>query len=201
MRGSPAVPLVVSLPAGPPVRVRVVAADPLVRAALPAVLREAGAQTEDDGGDGAADLDLVADDPAAAEPGALALVADADAARVALAAGARGVLPRDAEGPTLLATLAALAQGLVVLDPALAVDLVPGPAPASGLGDVELLTDREGEVLALVAEGLPNKLVADRLGITERTARYHVAQILAKLGAQSRTEAVVTGARLGLVVL
>ena len=194
--------LAVSLPAGPTVRVRVVAGDPLVRAALPAVLREAGAGVEGDG-DHDADLDLVADDPATAEPGALVLAADVEAARAALDAGARGVLARDADGPALLAALAAVAQGLTVLDSAFA-DLVRSPrseATASGPADVEPLTDREGEVLALVAEGLPNKLVADRLGITERTARYHVAQILAKLGAQSRTEAVVTGARLGLVVL
>ena len=194
--------LAVSLPAGPTVRVRVVAGDPLVRAALPAVLREAGAGVEGDG-DHDADLDLVADDPATAEPGALVLAADVEAARAALDAGARGVLARDADGPALLAALGAVAQGLTVLDSAFA-DLVRSPrseATASGPTDVEPLTDREGEVLALVAEGLPNKLVADRLGITERTARYHVAQILAKLGAQSRTEAVVTGARLGLVVL
>ena len=178
-------------------RVRLVTDDPLVRAAVAPLLREAGAEvTETDDAD--ADLDLVAhaDD---ATPGALALVADADAARAAWAGGARGLLSRGADGADLLAALGAVAQGLVVVDPAFAGDLVPAAAPPPE--GVEPLTDREREVLVLVAEGLPNKLVADRLGIAERTARYHVAQILAKLGAQSRTEAVVQAARLGLVVL
>ena len=182
---------------GSALRVRVVAADPLVRAAVAPLLREAGAEvTAADGTD--ADLDLVTDVEDAG-PGTLALVADAEAARVAWDAGARGLLARDADGADLLAAIAAVAQGLVVLDRTFARDLVPDATPVRD--DVEPLTDREREVLALLAEGLPNKLVADRLGIAERTARYHVAQILAKLGAQSRTEAVVQAARLGLVTL
>ena len=180
---------------GGAVRVRLVAADPLVRAAVAPLLREAGAVvTETEGTD--ADLDLVAD-PGDVTAGALALVADVDAARAAWAVGARGLLARGADGADLLAALGAVARGLAVLDPAFADDLVPAAAPPPD----DPLTDREREVLVLVAEGLPNKLVADRLGVTERTARYHVAQILAKLGAQSRTEAVVQAARLGLVVL
>ena len=188
-------PVLVVVAEGGAVRVRLVAADPLVRAAVAPLLREAGAEvTEGAGTD--ADLDLVAD-PADATAGALALAADLDAARTAWAAGARGLLARGADGADLLAALGAVAQGLAVIDPAFADDLVPTAAPPPD----DPLTDREREVLVLVAEGLPNKLVADRLGVAERTARYHVAQILAKLGAQSRTEAVVQAARLGLVVL
>ena len=59
------------------------------------------------------------------------------------------------------------------------------------------LTPREQEVLALVAEGLPNKLIADRLGGSDNTAKFHVASLLRKLGAHSRTEAVIKAARLG----
>ena len=186
--------------AGGPLRVRLVAADPLVRAALPALLRATGASVIDDD---AAEADVVlladADDDGTDDAPTLALVADGEAARTAWAHGARGLLARDADGDALLTALAAVAQGLVVVDGALA-EIIGAPTGAV-LHDVEPLTDREREVLALLAEGLPNKLVADRLSITERTARYHVAQILAKLGAQSRTEAVVTGARLGLVAL
>ncbi|PAP75688.1 helix-turn-helix transcriptional regulator [Rubrivirga marina] len=182
-----------------PLRVRVDAADPLVRAALPALLVAAGADVVPD----AAEADVVLLANAAGAPDddlpTVALVADGDAARAAWLAGARGLLPRDADGDALLAALGAVAQGLLVVDPAFE-DALGAPTGAVPDG-VEPLTDREREVLALLAEGLPNKLVADRLGITERTARYHVAQILAKLGAQSRTEAVVTGARLGLVAL
>lgn len=195
---APASVLTVVPPQGGALRVRLVAADPLVRAAIGPLLREAGAEvTTDDATE--ADVDLVAGDPEAAEPGALALVADAEEARAAWAVGARGLLPRDADGGDLLAALGAVARGLVVVDASLAADLVPTPEPPPD--EAEPLTDREREVLALLAEGLPNKLIADHLGIAERTARYHVAQILAKLGAQSRTEAVVRGARLGIVVL
>jgi DNA-binding NarL/FixJ family response regulator len=65
----------------------------------------------------------------------------------------------------------------------------------------ELLTPRELEVLGLIAEGLPNKRVAQRLGISEHTVKYHINTILGKLGAESRTEAVTRAARLGWLIL
>ena len=67
--------------------------------------------------------------------------------------------------------------------------------------DGEGLTAREREVLALLAEGLANKAIAARLGISEHTAKFHVNAILAKLGAESRSAAIVKAARLGLVAL
>jgi len=66
---------------------------------------------------------------------------------------------------------------------------------------VEELTPRERHVLQLLAEGLPNKAIADRLGISEHTVKFHVSAIMSKLGAQSRTEAVTRAARLGLIIL
>ena len=63
------------------------------------------------------------------------------------------------------------------------------------------LTAREIEVLGMLAEGLGNKTIAVRLGISTHTAKFHVASILAKLGAGSRTEAVTVGMRRGLVVI
>ena len=63
------------------------------------------------------------------------------------------------------------------------------------------LTPREHEVLGLVAEGLPNKSIADHLSISEHTVRFHVNSIMSKLGAQSRTEAVTRATRLGLLLL
>ncbi len=188
--------LALSMPARV-LRVEVRAADPLVRHGLAALLAEAGAEARDDSGTEPPDVALVVgadvDDP---ETPVVVLVADESDGRRARRAGALGVLPRDASPGALLAALAAVAEGLRVDDLAFAE-----PAPLPRLDGPDALTPRETDVLALVAEGLPNKLVADRLGITERTARYHVAQILAKLDAQSRTEAVVTGARLGLVSL
>jgi len=65
----------------------------------------------------------------------------------------------------------------------------------------ESLTSRELEVLQYLAEGLPNKAIALKLGISEHTIKFHVNAILGKLGAQSRTEAVVRASRLGLIIL
>lgn len=149
-----------------------------------------------DGGPGGAEL------AAATEPVAvpvLALVRGPAQAEEALAAGARAVLPRDADAETLAVAALALRQRLVVLDEALALPLLQGlPRQAT---EPEALTQREREVLRLVAEGLSNRQIAERLAISEHTAKFHVASILAKLGAQTRTEAVVRAARLGLVYL
>ena len=84
-----------------------------------------------------------------------------------------------------------------------------GPSPDEGIAAVAadaspseaVLTPREREVLALLAEGASNKAIARRLGISFHTAKFHVAGILAKLDADSRTEAVTKAAQLGLVML
>jgi DNA-binding NarL/FixJ family response regulator len=79
------------------------------------------------------------------------------------------------------------------------------PAPTRGAVDdptaLEELTPREREVLALMAEGQANKEIARRLRISEHTVKFHVAAILAKLGAASRTEAGYVAARRGLIAL
>jgi DNA-binding NarL/FixJ family response regulator len=79
------------------------------------------------------------------------------------------------------------------------------PAPAANPDDeaepVESLTPREIEVLELVAEGLPNKAVAARLGISDQTVKFHVASIAGKLGAANRTDAVRRAVRRGLITL
>ena len=69
------------------------------------------------------------------------------------------------------------------------------------LTEVEPLTPREIEVLALVAEGLSNKAIADALGISDQTVNFHVASIIGKLGAANRTEAVRRAVHQGLIVL
>jgi DNA-binding CsgD family transcriptional regulator len=66
---------------------------------------------------------------------------------------------------------------------------------------IEQLTPREHDVLVLVADGLRNREVAERLGITEHTVKFHLAAIFGKLGASSRTEAVRRGFQLGLIQL
>ena len=77
-------------------------------------------------------------------------------------------------------------------------------APRAGPGDaglVEPLTSREAEVLERLAEGLPNKAIAARLGISDQTVKFHVASICGKLGAANRTDAVRLAVRRGLIAL
>ena len=128
----------------------------------------------------------------------VALLPDVGLAAEAWSAGAHGLLLRNQDADAILAALFAVYQGLVALDPALTDDLLVLREP---LPPAQPLTPREHEVLGLLAEGLPNKLIADRLQISENTVKYHVGAIFGKLGAQSRTEAVMQAARLGLVVV
>jgi DNA-binding NarL/FixJ family response regulator len=102
------------------------------------------------------------------------------------------VVPRDAPAAELRAAVAAAAHGLAAF-PA-------GLAPSSA-GEPEPLTSREREVLELLGQGLSNRRIAGRLGISEHTAKFHVASVLAKLGVASRTEAVSLGLRRGLITL
>ncbi len=123
----------------------------------------------------------------------------AAAAALLGAAGAGGLLHRDCAADLLAAALTAAAGGLLTLDPALAAAALAGGAPPADLA--EPLTPREREVLQLLAEGLPNKAIALRLAISDHTVKFHVNAIMAKLGAQSRTDAVVRAMRQGLVLL
>lgn len=108
-------------------------------------------------------------------------------------------------GATELArAIEAVDQGMVVLQPPLAGRLLmasPSVTLNEDLAPAQTLTPREHEVLQLVAQGLPNKAIALRLGISEHTVKFHVTSILTKLDATSRTEAVRLGARNGLIVL
>jgi len=121
----------------------------------------------------------------------------------ALRAGVRTILPSDASPDQIVASLEAAAAGLIVLHPAEVDAMFPAPEAASSpLADlIEPLTPRESEVLQMLASGLTNKEIANRLAISEHTVKFHVASILGKLGAASRTEAVTLGIRRGLVLL
>jgi two-component system, NarL family, response regulator YdfI len=121
----------------------------------------------------------------------------------ALRAGIRAALPGDISPEQLAAALQAVASGLLVLHPSHANEGLPASsAPPRALDELaESLTRRELEVLQMVATGLSNKEIAARLTISEHTVKFHVASILGKLGAGSRTEAVSLGIRRGLVLL
>jgi DNA-binding NarL/FixJ family response regulator len=118
-----------------------------------------------------------------------------------LARGRLGLLPRDASAELIREAVRAVAAGLIALDPVAVPSLVSAPARPLADPSAEPLTTREREVLALLAQGLANKTIAQRLGISEHTVKFHVGAILTKLGAGSRTEAVTLAARQGLLML
>lgn len=124
----------------------------------------------------------------------------AGVAAAALRAGASAVLARQADLRELLAAIEGVRAGLIVLDPA-ARDAATPIATRTAAQPAEPLTERERQVLAMLAGGLSNRRIAERLAISENTVKAHVAAILAKLGATTRTEAVTLGLRLGLVLL
>jgi NarL family two-component system response regulator YdfI len=121
----------------------------------------------------------------------------------AMRAGVRAILTSDLSSDRLITGLEAAAAGLIVLHPAEVDAMFPAAQAASSpLADlIEPLTPRESEVLQMLASGLANKEIATRLAISDHTVKFHVASILGKLGAASRTEAVTLGIRRGLVLL
>ncbi len=149
---------------------------------------------------------------------ALVVIADLaprEAAGV-LRAGARAVLPNGVRAEALAAAVAAAAAGLVVFPADDAAGVLPadprdgrdgregrdgGGPDAPAASNVTPLSGRERDVLGLMAEGLANKQIAYRLGISEHTVKTHVAALFAKLHAGTRAEAVVTAARAGLLLL
>lgn len=122
----------------------------------------------------------------------------------ALRSGIRAVLPSDVRAEELHAAIYAAAAGLMVLhpqeaQPLLTMATIPEPRPLEPQG--ESLTPRETEVLRLVAAGLSNKQIAGRLDISDHTVKFHIASVMGKLGAGSRTEAVTIGVRHGILLL
>lgn len=201
-------------------RVVVVAEDvPAGNDLAAAIAEEADAVVVDQfGADEAADADLAAVDVAIWDlgedrtriAGQLAVIGrlgvptlvlgPADAASEAMAAGARGFLPRTGIAERVAAAARAAAADLLVLDPAFTIAVLP-VRDRDAETIVEDLTRRELDVLQLLAEGFSNKEIAERLGITDHTVKFHVTTILSKLDAHSRTEAVTKAARLGLIIL
>ena len=194
-----------------PIKVALLTEDPLLRAGLSSLLAQLGSidvvdgeRAEvalwDAGVDAAKTLSRMSELRSLPMP-VVAVVGDQAHVAPALAAGARGVVLRDQVGPGIHAALAAVRSGLTVMDTALASSLVPNqPAPREPKGRGEL-TERERQVVQLLAEGLSNKLIADRLGISDHTAKFHVNGVMMKLGASTRTEAVVEAMRRGLIRL
>lgn len=123
-------------------------------------------------------------------------------ARGMLAGGVKAVLPRRITQEELVAAIRAAAAGLIVVHPDDAEAYFPERRPGDrGEFPLEPLTPRERDVLRAMADGLSNKEIAARLGISEHTVKFHVAAILGKLEATGRTEAVMTAVRKGLLMV
>jgi two-component system, NarL family, nitrate/nitrite response regulator NarL len=193
-----------------PIKVALLTDDPLLRAGLSSLLAQNGAITVvdregaevalwDAGIDASKALARLAELKTLDMP-VVAVVDNHAHVAPALAAGARGVVLRDQVGPGIHAALTAVRSGLTVMDTALASTLVPAQVVREPKGRGEL-TERERQVVQLLAEGLSNKLIADRLGISDHTAKFHVNGVMMKLGASTRTEAVVEAMRRGLIKL
>jgi DNA-binding NarL/FixJ family response regulator len=128
--------------------------------------------------------------------------ADDDTVLPAVRAGAAGYLLKDVQPPELVGAIRTVHAGEALLAPAVATMLVEQLAAEDGdggAGRAEHLTPREREVLALLARGRANKVIARDLGVSERTVKTHVSNILAKLNLTDRTQAAVYAVRHGIV--
>lgn len=209
------------------IRVQIRASSEVARAGLESLLQNypslqilRNSFGEDESGDGAiADVqpDVVVAEVESREDDITSEVLDAAASGIAVVLlvpglatewayvfrrGVKAVLPSNATGPQIAAATEAAAAGLVVLHPSEVEILLQTPAPSEAPEVLpEALTPREIEVLRLLAEGLGNKETASRLGVSEHTVKFHVASIMGKLGAESRTEAVMVGIRHGIILI
>lgn len=175
----------------PGLRVALRAADPVRRQGLAAMLETAGHVITDDA------PDVVLCDLA---PGSLP-VGEAEAPVLALADRipddpVAGVVPRATPAAQLDAALRAVVAGLIVRAPGF-----ESPAGFHIADDVPALTPREVEILTLVGQGLTNKAIARRLGISVHTVKFHLEALFLKLDATSRAEALAKGLRGGAIEL
>lgn len=143
---------------------------------------------------------------------AIAVLLDADSSLSIgqlLELGIRGVLPQEVAAEELIATVSAIAAGLIVLHPDIlnplpnpipSPDHFPNNPPNRAMADAPL-TSRELEVLQLLATGLGNRAIAAQLCISEHTVKFHISSIFSKLNVNSRTEAVTSAMRQGLILI
>jgi DNA-binding NarL/FixJ family response regulator len=141
-------------------------------------------------------------DSSTAGAAVILLVSDPTTSAEAFRHGVRAVLPSNLPASQITAAIEAVAAGLGVFDPG----AIEQPSSLHAMSEPpeplrEALTARETEVLRAMAEGLANKEIAARFGISENTVKFHVGSVMGKLGAASRTEAVTLGIRHGIVFI
>jgi NarL family two-component system response regulator YdfI len=144
---------------------------------------------------------LAALEEAAAPVVLLTAIADARSVSRLLKAGTRSILPRESDPDEIVSAIYAAYSGHVLLSAHVAENLaaIYGDHEPQLDETAEEITSRETEVLRMLAEGLVNKDIASRLGISDHTVKFHISSILEKLGASTRTEAVTLGIRRGLI--
>jgi two-component system nitrate/nitrite response regulator NarL len=121
---------------------------------------------------------------------------DARVIRTLLDSGARGYIPKLADSEQLMDGLRRVLRGEIYLPDAL---FIPPSGSSGHDAKTSPLTIRQQEILALLAEGMPNKRIADTLGVTEGTIKQHLKDLFRRLGASNRTQAVKEAQRLGLL--
>jgi two-component system, NarL family, response regulator YdfI len=143
------------------------------------------------------------DDGARPARAVVVLTDERDPARAveALRSGVRVLLSREAAASEIVAAVTAAAAGLVAISSEYTGALQSAWSVERRTHEDGVLTPREIEVLQLIAEGLGNKQIAARLAISEHTVKFHVGSVFAKIRASTRAEAVMIGARRGLIVL
>ncbi|GAA2880702.1 response regulator transcription factor [Streptosporangium fragile] len=155
--------------------------------------------------DGLGTLALMAERGLSPKVLVLTSVSDREDVAPAMRAGAAGFLYKDVDPGALVQAIRAVHGGQVLLAPEAAEAMLSGPAPGPGLSSgaspasrVAPLTDRERQVLALIASGRSNREIARELAVAEKTVKTHVSNVLMKLGVQDRTQAALYAVRNGL---
>ena len=155
--------------------------------------------------DDSRDPDVVLTDHVSGQPGPSIIIDDGAQSVDAWDADVRAVLPSSVDAELLRAAIRLVAAGFVISEADELRGLAEAPPSldrSPGADDDQIaLTSREGEVLGLLAHGASNKSIARALDISVHTAKFHVASVLAKLGARNRSDAVAIGIRRGLVLL
>ena len=191
------------VPAARRISVGIVISDPILAQRMNALLAGDVGLEVALGVDGRHDLDVVLADHVNTQPGPSIIIDGGAQSLDAWDADVRAVLPRSVDAELLRAAIRIVAAGFVISDELRGFSEAPAGLDRSpGADDAEIaLTAREGEVLGLLAHGASNKSIARALDISVHTAKFHVASVLAKLGARNRSDAVAIGIRRGLVLL